>query len=147
MQTNGGMEMVSHLTTLIKRVRSVPGKLKSEPVFFNKLINLAEYMRHEEDFTEFEERKAKSLLKIYHLDFLLNIKTEAKFEREIRKLEVYREKGYSRTCIRCGRSLTNPTSIKRGYGPECYGKRRIVDDGKSSGHTKLTKFFDRLGEE
>jgi len=24
-------------------------------------------------------------------------------------------------CIRCGRSLTDPESIERGFGPECYG--------------------------
>ena len=26
-------------------------------------------------------------------------------------------------CIRCGRPLTDPESIERGYGPECYGLR------------------------
>lgn len=27
---------------------------------------------------------------------------------------------YSR-CQKCGKKLTNPESIKRGYGPECWG--------------------------
>jgi hypothetical protein len=24
-------------------------------------------------------------------------------------------------CIKCGRALSDPTSVKRGYGPECWG--------------------------
>lgn len=132
--------MASHLTTLIKRVRSVPGKLKSEPLFFNKLINLAEYLRYEKDYSDFEKRKAKALLKAYRLDFLLDVESDVLFDMEIRRLEVYSDKGYSRTCIRCGRTLTNPLSIKRGYGPECYGKRKVIKDETND----LTKYFDRL---
>ena len=26
-------------------------------------------------------------------------------------------------CLRCGRRLSDPVSIARGYGPECWGKR------------------------
>lgn len=131
--------MASHLTTLIKRVRSVPGKLKSEPLFFNKLINLAEYLRYEKDYSDFEERKAKALLKAYRMDFLLDVENDKLFEMEVRRLEVYSEKGYSRTCIRCGRTLTNPDSISRGLGPDCYAKRKIIKEPN-----KLTKYFDRM---
>lgn len=28
----------------------------------------------------------------------------------------------SKPCKKCGRKLTNPTSLKRGYGPICWGK-------------------------
>ncbi|MFX1380752.1 MAG: DUF6011 domain-containing protein [Promethearchaeota archaeon] len=31
----------------------------------------------------------------------------------------------SNTCRRCGRALSDPKSIKRGYGPMCYGKVKI----------------------
>lgn len=32
----------------------------------------------------------------------------------------------SRRCIACGRILSDPTSVARGYGPECYAKIRAA---------------------
>ncbi len=132
--------MASHLTTLIKRVRAIPYKMKQEPIFFSKLINIAEYLYYEEDYTEFEERKAKAILKVHELDYLLDIESEEEFERTIRHF--ISEKKGTRVCIRCGRSLSKPESVRRGYGEECYSKRKIVDGGE-----KLTKFFDLLGDD
>lgn len=135
--------MASHLTILIKRVKDIPYSEKNEPAFFNKLINLAEYLRYEDDYTDFEKRKATAILKAYDMDFLLEIESDSQFENEIRRLPVYKEKGYSRTCIRCGRTLTNPKSIKRGYGPTCYAKRKKIKDTMNN---NLTEFFDKLGD-
>lgn len=35
-------------------------------------------------------------------------------------------------CQKCGKKLTDPESIKRGYGPECWNQTHVwgwVDDG------------------
>lgn len=117
--------MASHLTTLIKRVKAIPPKLKSEPVFFNKLINLAEYIRYESDYSDFEKRKAIAILKAYRLDHLVLIEDDENFEKAVRNLEIFKSKGYSRVCIRCGRTLTLNDSIIKGYGAECYSKRSV----------------------
>ena len=115
-------KMASHLTELIRRVKSVPSKLKSERLFFLKLINVAEYLRYENDFTDFEQRKAKAILKAYKLNYLLEIDDDIKFERAIQQLEIFKKEGFARTCYRCGRTLTKPESMRRGMGEECHSK-------------------------
>ena len=127
--------MASHLTELIKRVKSVPYKLKTERLFFLKLINVAEYLRYKNDFTDFEKRKATAILKAYKMDYLLGIDDDVKFERAIQQIEIFKKEVYARTCIRCGRTLTKPESMKRGYGEECWDK---IDDDKS---IKLDTYF------
>jgi len=135
--------MASHLTTLIRRVKSVPYKLRNETsTFTSRLINLAEYLRYEKDYTEFEERKAKALLKAHNLDFLLEIKEDRDFEKAIQNLEIYKQRGYIRVCLRCGRTLTRTDSMRKGYGAECLSKRELL-----SGNEKLNKFFDLLGDD
>lgn len=118
--------MASHLTILIKRIKAVPYNMKHEPVFKGKLINLAEYIRDNEDYTDFEKRKATALLKVYELDYLLHLH-DNDFEFEIIRLTTVEGKLH-RTCIRCGRTLTNSKSIRRGYGEECWDKVRIPLD-------------------
>lgn len=130
--------MASHLTTLIRRVKSIPRKMRGEPVFFSKLVNLAEYLHYEQEYTDFEKRRAIALLKVNKLDFLIEIVDDDEFEKQIKGLEIYNKVGYSRTCIRCGRTLTVPDSIRKGYGPECYSKKERLKQGN------LQKFFDLL---
>lgn len=119
--------MASQLTVLIKRVKSVPYNLKTEPFFKGKLVNLAEYLRYLSDYTDFEKRKAIALLKVYKLDYLLDIADDNNFEREIAKITTVDGK-LNRACIRCGRTLTNPNSIRRGYGEECWDKTKVPLD-------------------
>lgn len=119
--------MASHLGVLIKRVKAIPYRLKKEPVFKSKLINLAEYLRYHTDFTDFERRKASALLKAHNLDYLLTILDEKEFEKEINRITLIEGKT-ARTCIRCGRTLTLKKSIKRGYGEECFEKVGIPLD-------------------
>ena len=131
--------MASHLTILIKRVKAIPQRMKTEPVFWNKLVNLAEYIHYEDDYSDFEQRKAKALLKVYHLEYLLEIVDDDEFERAIQS--VSKEKGAgSRVCIRCGRTLTDPQSVRRGYGPECFEKAGIILDDD------LEKYFGEVEE-
>lgn len=130
--------MASHLTTLIRRVKGIPSRMKGEAIFFNRLVNIAEYLHYEKEYSDFERRRALALLKVNNLDFLLEITDDKEFEKKIKTLEFYQKTGYSRTCIRCGRTLTVSDSIYKGYGPECYTKRENVKQGN------LKKFFDLL---
>ena len=119
--------MASHLGVLIRRVKAIPYKMKKEPIFKSRLVNLAEYIRYHSDFTDFERRKASALLKAYKLDYLLDILDDKVFENEVAKLTTI-EGELHRTCIRCGRTLTLKKSIKRGYGEECFEKVGIPLD-------------------
>ena len=58
-------------------------------------------------------------------------------------------------CQKCGKKLTDPESIKRGYGPECWNslttqlyRDRPVDWGnyKVAGEMSIESFLDMGGE-
>jgi len=106
---------MSHLSVLINRVvnelRSI-GKVRKDT-----LINLAEYMTYWDDYTEEEARQARAILKEFHLEKLIG--NQDLINREL-------EKEYHYRCGRCGRALSNPISVKYGYGPVCRKKLGIT---------------------
>lgn len=137
-----GTELASHLTILIRRVREVPLKLKKQPSFYNKLLSLVDYMRYEDNYTRFEERKANAILKAYGLFHLTKIDDEIEYQEKIKNLPIFEEK-YIRSCMRCGRNI-NPFDLKNGYGPRCLKKRQIVDESPVVEREKSLKdFFER----
>lgn len=51
------------------------------------------------------------------------------------------------TCLRCGRPLSNKTSIKRGYGNTCYKKvEKAKTKGKLENEIVELNFVDELKE-
>lgn len=44
----------------------------------------------------------------------------------------------SRRCIACGRILSDPSSVQRGYGPECYARIRRATTVTRDDHTTVT---------
>ena len=44
----------------------------------------------------------------------------------------------SRRCMACGRILTDPTSVARGYGPECHAKIRGATKATREDGTEIT---------
>ncbi len=108
--------MQSHLTKLIRRVREVPAKLKTNPIFIAKIINLIEYLRYKDDYTEFEKRKALALIKAHDLNHLVFL-SEERFNQELKKFEKH-------TCMICSRSLSYGDK-RRGMCKGCRSKEEI----------------------
>lgn len=52
----------------------------------------------------------------------------------------------SRRCIACGRILTDPTSVARGYGPECFAKIRGATTATRDDGTTVTYVNSKLAQ-
>ena len=105
---------MSHLSTLIQRIRKTPRKERDSPIFKGRLMNLAEYMVYQNDSTEQEQTEAHIMFNKYSFEVELSEEGLKRKQRELHQI------GY--TCMRCGRRLTNPYSKKKGLGPECLKK-------------------------
>ena len=106
-----------HLSTLVDRIERMEQnhEYQKDPLFRGRLLNIVEYMTYSSDWTKEEAEAAHKVLDKY--DFSVGFNHKA-IESELVKMrglpDVYRE-----TCMRCGRHLSNPYSIKKGMGPKC----------------------------
>jgi len=116
---------MSHLTTLIKRVEKAE---KFGEVHWSRLLNLAEYLVYYDDWSKEEFERAKELLEKHNFKVEL---TPQGIERKLIELKGLPD-FYSRTCLRCGRRLSNPYSIRKGLGSYCRQKVKRGDWGKDS---------------
>jgi hypothetical protein len=62
---------MSHLSTLIERVKGIENDGCDEIDLMEKLINLAEYLTFSFDFTEWEAKEAIGILEKYNMDGLI----------------------------------------------------------------------------
>lgn len=49
-------------------------------------------------------------------------------------------------CKRCGKELTNPQSIKRGYGPICWGKLQARASAQGTTMDEFIEEYEREKE-
>lgn len=126
---------MSHLSTLIKRIdRADESSIKW------RLLNLAEYMVHYTDYTKDESTKAVTILNEHDFNTELSHQGIERKYVELAGLSNF----HSRTCLRCGRSLSNPISVRKGLGPVCRSKAKRGDWGDKEtkniddGATKLS---------
>ena len=88
-------------------------------------MNVAEYMTYYTDYTKEEADGASTLLSSHNFNIEL---TRKGIEKEYAKL-TNSSITHHRTCIRCGRGLSNPISMRRGLGPVCRTKVKRGDWG------------------
>lgn len=116
---------MSHLSTLIERVER--DRIQQNKLFFNeRLMNLAEYIVYYNDYSAEEEKRAKELLREFDFDVELSLEGLERKHVELHGLVDM----YSPICLRCGKTLSNPLSVKKGLGPVCRSKVMRGDWGK-----------------
>jgi len=62
---------MSHLSTLIQRVRRIENNGKDERALQERLLNIAEYLTYSHDYSEEESQEAKKMLTMYEMDALV----------------------------------------------------------------------------
>jgi len=62
---------MSHLSTLIERVRRIENDGKDERYLQDKVLNIAEYMTWSHDYSEQEAQEARGILQKYEMDSLV----------------------------------------------------------------------------
>ena len=111
---------MSHLSTLIKRIDKT-----DESNIKWCLMNLAEYMVYYTDYTKDEATKAVAILNNHNFNTQLSYQgIEKKYVELVGLPDLH-----SRSCLRCGRGLSNPISMRRGLGPVCRAKVKRDDWG------------------
>jgi len=60
-------------------------------------------------------------------------------------VEFDEEEAYPVYCLRCGKLLTNPKSIARGYGDRCYAKRNVPLSNKERLRRQLPDLTNLFG--
>lgn len=117
---------MSHLSTIInrvKRTRRVSRDLTDEQrkvELYPHLLNLAEYMTFYKDYEPTEGEAAERLLAEHGMPTRVDA-TEHDYYNKVAKRAGIQNAGTGR-CVRCGRRLSDPTSVVRGTGPVCAAK-------------------------
>lgn len=62
---------MSHLSTLIQRVRGIENNGRDERALQERLLNIAEYLTYSHDYSEDESQEAKKMLETYEMDSLV----------------------------------------------------------------------------
>jgi hypothetical protein len=62
---------MSHLSTLIERVRRIENNGRDERSLHERLLNIAEYLTYSHDYSMDESREAKKMLGRYEMDALV----------------------------------------------------------------------------
>jgi len=62
---------MSHLSTLIERVRRIENNGRNERSLQERLLNIAEYLTYSHDYSVDESREARKMLVMYEMDALV----------------------------------------------------------------------------
>jgi len=62
---------MSHLSTLIQRVRRIENNGRDERALQERLLNIAEYLTYSHDYSEDESQEARKMLTMYEMDALV----------------------------------------------------------------------------
>lgn len=135
----------SHLSTIITRVKRVARCNKDNPDERSRLhailphaFNLAEYLTHDNDYTEKEAKEARRLLDMLGLPHRVDEDHGLGYHEVMNKFlgDGKLVKIPGRRCRRCGKELSNETSISYGLGPICRTKQAKEEQIATAGLDK-----------